>query len=198
MFAAWPQIKLFRQDPSSFISVRDKITSPHDRQHQFPIRYAFDYLHGGIKYLQRPQLGLNSHVRSGTYLTLPKAEAATDKAANRGEHAIDLFPLAAGLPWPSGILTCRQSKHWRLSLEAMDVLLKEFAASDTRGVVSKSGKSIPELAQKELASDFKEGWAKFPAYLFSEADEERTKLLGTVNVFIFLFDGLLFFLKHMP
>ncbi|RDA87821.1 hypothetical protein CP532_2963 [Ophiocordyceps camponoti-leonardi (nom. inval.)] len=181
MFAAWPHIKPFRQEPSTFVSVRDKITSPRDRDHQFPIRYAFDYLHGGIKYLQRPHLALNNHIRSRTFLKQPKAEEGngTEKVlANRGEHAIDLFPLTAGLPWQSGILTCRQSKHWRLSLEAMDVLLREFAASDTKGVVSKSGKSIPELAQKELASDFKEGWAKFPTYLFSEADEERTRLLG--------------------
>ncbi|RDA92444.1 hypothetical protein CP533_6459 [Ophiocordyceps camponoti-saundersi (nom. inval.)] len=189
MFAAWPQNKSFRQAPSTFLSVRDKITSPHDREYQFPVRYAFDYLHGGIKYLQRPQLELNNHVRSRTFLKLPEAgQDERQKTAYRSDHAIDLFPLAAGLPWPCGILTCRQSKHWKLSLEAMDTLLKEFAASDGQGVVSKSGKSIPELAQKELASNSKEGWAKFPAYLFSEADEERTKLLGAVNVFIFLFD----------
>ncbi|KFY93583.1 hypothetical protein V500_03648 [Pseudogymnoascus sp. VKM F-4518 (FW-2643)] len=106
----------------------------------------------------------------------------------RGDHGISLSPLKAGLPWASGILSCRQSKPWRLSLETTRAWLKEFATEDSMGVISKSGNSIAEISQKELASNFEEGWAKFPIYFFPEGDEQRTKLLAATNVFIFLFD----------
>ena len=57
------------------------------------------------------------------------------------------------------------------------------------GVISKFGSSIAEISQKELVSNFEEGWAKFPIYLYSEGDEQRTKLIAAVNAFVFLFDG---------
>ncbi|XP_044717143.1 putative Aristolochene synthase [Hirsutella rhossiliensis] len=44
------------------------------------------------------------------------------------------------------------------------------------------------VAKKELDLNVEEGWAKFPIYLFPEGDEQRTKLLAAVNVFIFIFD----------
>lgn len=77
-----------------------------------------------------------------------------------------------------------------MSLDTTREFLKQFAASDSEGVISKSGNSISELSRKELALNVEEGWAKFPIYLFSEGDEQRTKLLAAVNVFIFLFDGM--------
>lgn len=107
----------------------------------------------------------------------------------RGDHGIDLSPVRAGLPWASGILSCRQSKHWKLSLDTTRALLKEFATEVSMGVISKCGNSIAKISQKELASNLEDGWAKFPIYCYPEGDEQRTKLITAVNAFVFLFDG---------
>ncbi|KFZ14995.1 hypothetical protein V502_05825 [Pseudogymnoascus sp. VKM F-4520 (FW-2644)] len=95
----------------------------------------------------------------------------------RGDHGIDLSPVRAGLPWASGILSCRQSKHWKLSLDTTRALLKEFATEDSMAVISKCGNSIAEISQKELASNLEDGWAKFPIYCYPEGDEQHTKLI---------------------
>ncbi|KFY94603.1 hypothetical protein V500_03145 [Pseudogymnoascus sp. VKM F-4518 (FW-2643)] len=115
----------------------------------------------------------------------PKLSASKDNGKGqivvRSDHGINLSPSRAGLPWASGILSCRQSKHWKLSLDTTRALLKEFATEDPMGVISKSGSSIAEISQKELASNFEEGWAKFPIYLYSEGDEQRTKLIAAFS-----------------
>ncbi|PFH57673.1 hypothetical protein XA68_14701 [Ophiocordyceps unilateralis] len=172
-----------------FVSVRDRITSASDKKHQFPVNYAFDYLHGGIKYLHRPQLKLNDHIQANTFLKLAAAKTlGGGQATERSRHGIDLFPLKAGLPWPSGMLSCRQSKHWQLSLDVIEAWLKEFATSNLAGIGSESGKSIRELAQKELSSTFADGWARFAIYIWPDAEEERMRHLSAVTVLIFLLD----------
>jgi len=108
----------------------------------------------------------------------------------RSNNAIDIFPLRAGLPWTSGIQTCRQSKHWRLAIETSRALLQHLADDRSAQHLYESGKSVAGISQKELTSGLEEGWIKFPCYLFSEADEQRTKLLAAINVFIFVFDGI--------
>ncbi|KAK2594899.1 hypothetical protein QQS21_007398 [Conoideocrella luteorostrata] len=170
-------------------TVRDGLTSSSDQKFQFPIHYAFDYLHGGSKYLHLPYLKLNDYVQSQVFLSPSLTKTSDNKQAiQRGDNAISLNPLNAKLPWPSGVLTCRQSKHWQLTLDVTRQFLKAFAEYNSTQTLSTSGRSIAEIAVKELESKIEEGWAKFPVYLFSEADEQRTKLLAAVNVFIFVFD----------
>jgi hypothetical protein len=69
------------------------------------------------------------------------------------------------------------------------VFLALFAADESAQRMVKSGHSIAEISRKELRSNMEEGWVKFPTYLFTEADQKRTRLLAIVNVFIFVFDG---------
>ncbi|PLB41613.1 terpene synthase family protein [Aspergillus candidus] len=106
----------------------------------------------------------------------------------RSEHAIDIFPSQAGLPWATAISSCRQSKYWQVTVDTARVFLSLFAADESSQQIFKSRHSIAEIARAELANNMEEGWVKFPVYLFSEGDKQRTRLLAVVNVFIFIFD----------
>ncbi|KAJ6050909.1 hypothetical protein N7460_001443 [Penicillium canescens] len=106
----------------------------------------------------------------------------------RSSNAIDISPSKAGLPWATGILSCRQNKYWQLTLDTTRVFLALFAADETAQKLFKSGHSIAEISRQELRSNMEEGWVKFPTYLFTEGDPQRTRLLAIVNVFIFVFD----------
>lgn len=108
---------------------------------------------------------------------------------DRGTNAINISPTKAGLPWATGILSCRQNKYWQLTIDTTRVFLALFAADESAQRMVKSGHSIAEISREELRSNMEEGWAKFPTYLFTEADPQRTRLLAIVNVFIFVFDG---------
>ncbi|KOS18748.1 Fusicoccadiene synthase [Escovopsis weberi] len=160
-------------------SVRDTVTSPEDAKHQFPIHYAYDHLHGKLDFLTLPQLKLNEHLRQRDFLP------------NRipSEHGISIDPVAAGLPWASGVLSVRQNKHWRSALQATIDWLKAFGdAKDMDGVPSKRGRSVAEFARHELAAGLENGWFRFPIYMSPDADEQRVKLLSFANILIFLFD----------
>lgn len=138
----------------------------------------------------RPWLQLNEQFQNEFFLIqAARTENQGSEIAKRSDNAIDLYPLASGLPWACGILTCRQSRHWKLSLDTASSWVKDFATANDDQIPSRSGCSIASIAQKEVSLQFEEGWAKFPVYLFSEGDEQRTRLLAIVNVFIFLFDG---------
>ena len=121
-----------------------------------------------------------------------------EKCIQRSDHAIDLFPLAAGLPWATGILSCRQNKHWKTTIETTRMFLQHLAVDKSTQNLYKSGHSIAEISQNELNLNLEEGWVKFPAYLFPEGDEQRTKLLAAVNVFIFVFDGTVYRSRSLP
>jgi hypothetical protein len=108
---------------------------------------------------------------------------------HRSNHAIDIFPIQAGLPWASGIQPCRQSKYWQLTIDTTRAFLAHLAANESVQRILKSGQSIAEIARKELGTQMEEGWTKFTAYMFAEGDRQRTRLLAVVNVFIFVFDG---------
>ncbi|KAF3482463.1 uncharacterized protein GIQ15_05222 [Arthroderma uncinatum] len=178
------------KDKIDIISVRDGLTSVSDQEHQFPIHYAYDYRHG-IKhnYLKAPQLQLYEHIRRQTFLDLAaRKESSGKKAAGRSDNGIYIDPVAAGLPWTSGILACRQSKHWRLSLDTVNLFLQELSGGDCAQIASRPGGSITRIAQEEILSNAANGWARFPIYLYPEADEQRARLLAVVNVFVFVFD----------
>jgi hypothetical protein len=163
------------------------LSLPDDQEYQYPVNYAYDYLYGRVEYLVNPRLKLNDRLESEMSLRVEQADDVDNLFSN--EHAIDLFPARAGLPWPSGILSCRQNKYWQLSIDTSRVFLALFAADETCQKIFKSGHSIAEIARKELCTKVEEGWSKFPAYLFPESDMQRTRLLAITNVFVFVFDG---------
>lgn len=111
------------------------------------------------------------------------------ETTERGQHAIDISPMKAGIPWATAILPCRQNKYWQLTLDTTRVFLALFAADESAQKIFHGGHSVAEISRRELRSNVEEGWAKFPSYMFTEADPQRTRLLAIVNVFLFVFDG---------
>ncbi|KAJ6050227.1 hypothetical protein N7444_006943 [Penicillium canescens] len=172
------------------LSVKEGLSSPIDHDHQFPVYYAYDYLNGGVAYLRLPVLRLNDYLLSGQLLRMGRdlSDDVESQPTERSSNAIDISPSKAGLPWATGILSCRQNKYWQLTLDTTRVFLALFAADETAQKLFKSGHSIAEISRQELRSNMEEGWVKFPTYLFTEGDPQRTRLLAIVNVFIFVFD----------
>lgn len=154
------------------------------------MNYAYDYLHGGIGFLSLPHLSLNEHLQTRKFLKMAGQYNHGENYTPRSQNAIELFPLKAGLPWATGILSCRQNKHYNITLDTTRTFLQHFAADQSTQDLYKSGQSVADISRKELTTNLEEGWAKFPTYLFPEGDEQRTKLLAAVNVFIFVFDGM--------
>ncbi|KAJ6009039.1 hypothetical protein N7522_004055 [Penicillium canescens] len=170
------------------LSVKENLTSQENQEHQFPVNYAYDYLNGGIGYLSLPPLTLNKLLQTKAFLQMADQRDHSRRCTQRSDNAIDLSPLTAGLPWATGILSCRQNKHWNISIETTRIFLQHLAADKSTQDLYKSGHSVAEISQKELDSTLEEGWVKFPTYLFPEGDKQRTKLLAAINVFIFVFD----------
>lgn len=142
----------------------EQLSSPADYDHQFPVHYAYDYLDGGVADLKLPFLRLNDYISSRQFLRMGKDLPNYSKSRERGYHAIDISPSKAGISWASGILFCRQNKHWQLTLDTTRMFLALFAVDDSTPRMIKSGYSIAEIPCRELSSNMEEGWVKFPVY----------------------------------
>jgi hypothetical protein len=127
-------------------------------------------------------------LRSKKFLQIGSHEEDQKKCFQRSDNAIDLSPIAASLPWASGIRSVRQNKYWQLALDTAADVLQHFAKDEAAKSLFTSGSSIADISEKELV-DIEEKWMRFPSYFFPEANEERAKLLAASNVFIFVFDG---------
>jgi hypothetical protein len=161
-----------------------------DERCRFPIRYSYDYLQGVLPFIHRPELSLNHHLTSDHLLHLAALSDGYHAPSQfRSNDAIDIRPVDLGLPWASGIQSCRQSKLWELSVDTARTALEKFSVSTEANLRSKTGNTIADISRKELQTGVEDGWAKFPVYMFSEGDEETTRLLSLTNVFIFVFDG---------
>lgn len=166
------------------------MTSAADRKFLAPVYFGYDY-YRGIKYLTPPCLRLNDYIRDKTFLKLASAkDPSGDPDLERSEHGIDMVPAASRLPWPSGIRVCRQTKHWQTSLDATRRYVEAFGQSQFPDIVSRSGKSLEDIAQRELGPGFYDGWARFPLYLFPDGDEQCTRLVAILNVYAFILDGI--------
>ncbi|KAF3020906.1 hypothetical protein E8E14_000457 [Neopestalotiopsis sp. 37M] len=160
-----------------------------DERCRFPIRYSYDYLQGVLPFIHRPELSLNHHLISDHLLHLAALSDGYHAPSQfRSNDAIDIRPVDLGLPWASGIQSCRQSKLWELSVDTARTALEKFSVSTEANLRSKTGDTIADISRKELQTGVEDGWAKFPVYMFSEGDEETTRLLSLTNVFIFVFD----------
>ncbi|KAJ5963519.1 uncharacterized protein N7479_003395 [Penicillium vulpinum] len=113
---------------------------------------------------------------------------SSQKNVERSDHGIDLLPLAAQLPWATGIRSCRQSKYWELCLDTTRTLLEHFAADPSAAKVFRSGVSLAEMSRQELGKKMEDGWVKFAPYFFSDSDPKRMRILAVLMVFIFIFD----------
>lgn len=159
----------------------ESLTTPEDQQHLFPIRYVHDYIGDIAEYISIPPVTLNQDLESRRFLQNDKLVKDKQKRAVRSENAIDLFPLAAGIAWPSGVYPVRQNKHWKAAMRTTRELL-ELCVAETHHP------EVVEVSRKEL-QNFEENWAKFPPYMFPEATEEQMKLIAASMAYVFVFDG---------
>ncbi|KAK5995386.1 Terpene cyclase 6-like protein [Cladobotryum mycophilum] len=168
-------------------SVNEGLTSVMNRKYQMPINYVYDYLYGRSQYLVRPQLKFNDYLQSKKWLQMGTS-LGKEAETTGGDHAIDLDPVSAQIPWATGIVSCRQTKHWQSCIDAAKTLLERFATDETSQLIRKSGMSIAEIARHELDYYAEDGWMRFVIYMFPGGDEQRVKLIAYLMVIIFIFD----------
>ncbi|PYH96539.1 hypothetical protein BO71DRAFT_174421 [Aspergillus ellipticus CBS 707.79] len=149
-----------------------------------PVHFMYDYLNGGVKYLSPPVLNLNSYMKFKCYYT----DFSDEGQVRRSDNAIELSPLKAGFPWPSGILSCRQTKHHDIVMKTTRMLLKEYVNDKTAQEICRAERSIADIARGELATDLEHSWVRFVIHGFSEGDRQRTKLLANINVHTIVLD----------
>jgi hypothetical protein len=155
----------------------------------FPVKYVHDYLGDIAEYISIPPMSISQDIESERFLN-DKLAQDRQKRATRTDNAIDLFPVAAGIPWPSGIYPVRQSKHWKAAIETTRELL-QLCIGETHHP------PIVEVARKEL-QNFEENWMKFSAYMFPEATEAQVKLIAASMTYVFVFDGRFWYRPSKP
>ena len=98
-------------------------------------------------------------------------ESSTNcESTEHSEHAIDIFPIQARLPWVTGNPNRWQNKHCQLTLDTANMFLAHFACNESVQRIFKFGHSISEISYKELRTTMEESWVKFPTYLFPESN----------------------------
>ena len=134
---------------------------------------------------------MNDHMKSLKFLQTDYKEAQ-DQSPNANllnANAIEIHPLAAGLPLSTGLQFFWQTKHWKAALKMTTELLEEFAKDKSAGETFKpNGLTFASTAKTEIPT-VEDGFAKFPLYMYPHADEQRLKLLAAVNVYVFVLDG---------
>lgn len=160
------------------------LASPENHRDISRVRFAYNYLNETPAFLKPRGLqynivpGLNKYVKPGKQVHFTTSNAFT------------LDPIAAGLPWPTGLDCIRQSKFWQSGLSISSRLLELFASDEMIGqAVKASGKSLGSIAAHELTTVEEDRFTKFATYLFPEADEGRMRLLAASIVYIVIFDG---------
>ncbi|OJJ32700.1 hypothetical protein ASPWEDRAFT_174147 [Aspergillus wentii DTO 134E9] len=166
-------------------SVKDSICSPENRKHLFPYSYAHSTIKGEINYLRFPSLNLNKYQQQRCF-----SHTSTEPQFERPDHAVELFPQAAGLPWPTAVQAAAQNKYWEICINACKDILELFSQDETtKGLVS-AGKSLTEITQKELARGFEHGFVAFAIFVYPFAEPRRAKPVADANAYVFILDGV--------
>lgn len=157
-----------------------KIAAPANQKDLSRVTHAYDWLKDASLDFLNPTPPVL------TWTSLPLTTQADDT------NAFDVFPAAAGLPWPTGFPRARQNRHWRVGLKASTAALEAFVNSTdmSRLVRAADGRSLADVAARHLRVAEEDRFTKFPTYLWPEADEERIKLLAMSMVLAVVFDGL--------
>ncbi|KJY00868.1 hypothetical protein TI39_contig309g00009 [Zymoseptoria brevis] len=172
-------------------AVNERIAHPRNLTDLSPVHYAYDWLKDHpAPYLTRPSLHWDqSEDTQFLPLTPPHSDDGKDTLTNPDEHAFDVHPQAAGLPWHTTIPKCRQNRHWRTGVEISSRTLELYAYDpQISGAVRSNGVSLAKVAARELEAKEEDRFTKFGIYLFPEADEKRMELLAATIVHIVIFD----------
>ncbi|KAF2127466.1 terpenoid synthase [Dothidotthia symphoricarpi CBS 119687] len=167
-------------------SVHSKICAPENVEELSAISYAYNWLvDAPTLYLTSPPPAITEYQE----LVQPGTPSSNGKQKTGDINAFDVFPRAAGLPWPTGFPSVRQSRHWKAGLKISSELLELFSTDATMfKAVRPNGRSLAKIAGHELQLPAEDRFTKFATYLFPEADKERTRLLAATIVFIVIFD----------
>ena len=180
------------------LTILDNIAAPEDASWLCPLRFAYDWLHDATPGYPTP-LPLDCSLE----LSLSPLDSLVDGVKNTGAasttqvitscdnaNGFDIYPLQAGLPWPTRLAKVRQSRHWRAGMRISNELLELFSTDTTiTQAVRKNGVSLARIASKELLVEADDRFAKFATYLFPEANEQRMRLLAAAIVYVIIFDG---------
>lgn len=105
-------------------------------------------------------------------------------------YAIRLRPRESDLPYRCTLDATYESRFWKSGLGASNVLLQLIADDRSpNDIVVGNGVTMARLAQRELRPGFEHRFCKATSYMYPFCDEERTKLLASSMVMMFLFDG---------
>jgi hypothetical protein len=155
------------------------LLADQDRQHLFPIHFAYDYMAKVPQYLVVPPppfVFQNSCLENMTATRL---------------NSIPLDPVSAKLPWHSGFTSLRQNKHWETNLRCTTELLQLFAEdANLSSAYNTSRQGLAYFAKRELETRSFDRYSRFATYMFPDADERRSALLAQVILLIVLFDGM--------
>ncbi|KAJ3940666.1 uncharacterized protein N0V96_009678 [Colletotrichum fioriniae] len=170
----------------SVSSVNGSICAPENLKDVSQIAYAYNWLHDApyldLKTCLLPLAGYERLQQCRT----PSTDGEDELTDVNG---FDIFPVRAGLPWPTGFPKARQSRHWEAGLRISSELLELFSTDSSMFTAVKlNGRSLAKIASHELLLPEEDRFTKFATYLFPEADKERTRLLAATIVFIVIFD----------
>ena len=159
-----------KQEPKS-----SKLTVAEDPQYISPVECAHDPVPNAPTYIAVPDDTFLPRLVAGNALKF---------------LAIRLRPRASHLPYRCSLDEIYESKFWRSGLEPSTESLRLLAAdrSATDFVVG-NGIILARLAQTEMHPGLEHRFCKASTYMYSFASEERTKLLASSMVLMFLLDG---------
>ena len=148
------------------------LTSPNETELLCPIKYMYDYLPYHARRLKSQPISLSKSFLDPT------------------DNSIRLHTQAAKLPLHTALEEFRQTKHWKANVEATEGLLELFAKDQRSSeVMLSNGASMSSLAESQLKIGVSETFCRSTIYMFPEADENRTRLIGQCLVLIFIYDG---------
>ena len=153
------------------------LAASKDRPFLPPVQYAYDPIIECPSYLQATAYGF------------PIDITRNDKRPTC-LHSIRIDPLAAGLPYRSSLNYVRASRFWKANIEETIRILELLATDQSADDVEVDhGLTLAKIASKELHSDIENRIVLATTYMFSGADESRTRLIAVLMVLYFVFDG---------
>jgi hypothetical protein len=169
-----------RQKKSSPTPERDLkkiVPSPEDLKKISPICYAYD-----------PVPMVTSYLRP---IPLPFPSRASQSCSHISCNSTRVYPLSAGLPYRSSLNHVRGCKHFQANLlESVAVLESIVAEKSTADIpVGRTGITLAGLAQKELRPGIANRIPLATVYMFPAADEKRVRIIATLMILLFIFDG---------
>lgn len=183
----WPSDKTTKESKTTAVTKRptlhlERLAAPRDLPHIAPVGYAYD-----------PAPNIPHYLRPSP-LTFPQlADKPNDCIQN---NTIRLLPQEAGLPYRSSFNLVRQSKFWKANLDETIKVLELIAQDNTTADVEVgNGITLARLAKKELRPGIEHRMVVATSHMFSSADERRIRMIATLMIMYFVFDGKIYLIQ---